>query len=100
MIKITVLYGHPSDPAAFESYYLATHMPIAAKMTGVARVELTKFFPGPDGSPPAYYRMAELYFASAEAMKATMASPGGQATLQDLPRFATGGVTVLAGTVS
>ncbi len=32
MIKITVLYGHPTDPSAFERYYGTTHMPIVGKI--------------------------------------------------------------------
>lgn len=99
MIKFTVLYGHPADAAAFESYY-PTHLSIARKMQGVIRMELTKFSTGPDGSPPAYYRMAELYFPSSEAMLATLATPQAQATVHDLSSFATGGVTMLVGTVS
>ena len=33
---------------------------------------------GPDGGQAAYYRMAEFWFVSAEAMQATMASAEGQ----------------------
>jgi len=99
MFKFTVLYGHPTDAAAFESYY-PTHLSIARKMQGVTRVELTKFSAGPDGAPPAYYRMAELYFPSQEAMLAELATPQARATVEDVSKFATGGVTLLAGTVS
>lgn len=28
MIKLTVLYGHPTHPTAFEEYYANTHMPL------------------------------------------------------------------------
>ncbi|PJN95729.1 hypothetical protein CNY89_06780 [Amaricoccus sp. HAR-UPW-R2A-40] len=34
MIKLTALYGHPTDPDAFETYYAKTHMPLVAKMPG------------------------------------------------------------------
>ena len=98
MIKFMVLYGHPADARRFEEYYPA-HLAIAAKMKGVTRMELTKFLPGADGARPAFYRMAELYFAAPEQMQATLASPEGQAAVQDLQNFATGGVTVLAGSV-
>lgn len=99
MMKITVLYGHPKSPEAFESYYFGTHIPLSGKMTGLARVEVTKFLPGPDGSAPSWYRMAELYWESAAAMQRTMASPEGQAAVADLANFATGGATVLMGMV-
>ena len=74
MIKITLLYGHPLDPPAFERYYAKTHLPLAAKMNGVARLELTRFGPGPDGGRPAYYRMAELYFASEAQLQTALGS--------------------------
>jgi uncharacterized protein (TIGR02118 family) len=99
MLKLTVLYGHPSDVDAFEHYYATTHLPIAARMKGVDRLELTRFAAAPDGGAPAFYRMAELYFATEEQMRATLGSPEGQATVADLANFATGGVTIISGAV-
>jgi uncharacterized protein (TIGR02118 family) len=99
MRKVTVLYGQPADPAAFERYYATTHLPIAARMRGVERLELTRVLGSPDGARPAFYRMAEIYFASDAQMQATLSSPEGQATVADLANFATGGVTVLIGAV-
>ena len=99
MTKVTVLYGHPTSPEEFERYYTGTHLPIAAKMKGVARIELTKFVSGPDGGQAAFYRMAELYFATPAQMQETLGSLEGQATVADLPKFATGGVTIVIGSV-
>jgi len=99
MMKVTVLYGHPTSPEAFESYYTGTHLPIASLMKGVVRLELTKFGTGPDGGKPAYYRMAEAYFATQAQMEQTLGSSEGQATVADLARFATGGVTMLVGSI-
>lgn len=97
MQKLTVLYGHPTDSQTFEKYYNEKHLPLAATMEGVARLELTKFLGTPDGQKGDYYRMAELYFNSIEQMQETMSSPEGQATVDDLANFATGGVNVLVG---
>jgi uncharacterized protein (TIGR02118 family) len=99
MMKVTVLYGHPTSPDQFEKYYRGTHLPLAAKMKGVARIELTKFVAGPDGGKPAFYRMAELYFTTQAQMDQSLGSPEGQATVADLPKFATGGVTMVIGSV-
>jgi len=99
MIKLTVLYGHPKDAAAFESYYNSTHMQLAKKMPGVARWELTRFTGSPDGGKPAFYRMAELYFSALEQMETSLQSAEGMAALRDLPNFASGGVTVMVGRV-
>ena len=54
MVKFTVIYGHPDDPAAFEEYYENTHMPIARKMPNVQRIDLAKAVAAPDGSEPPY----------------------------------------------
>ncbi|PKA83105.1 uncharacterized protein (TIGR02118 family) [Ulvibacter sp. MAR_2010_11] len=99
MLKLTVLYGHPVDATAFEKYYREKHMPLVDTMEGMARIELTKVLGTPDGQKAAYYRIAELYFTSLEQMQETMASAEGQATVNDLSNFATGGVTVMIGTV-
>lgn len=99
MIKTTVLYGHPTDALAFENYYSETHLPLAAKTKGIVKFEFTKFLPNPDGSLPAYYRMAELYFTSVEEMQQAFASPEGQAMAGDLSNFATGGATIIFGTI-
>ena len=99
MIKLIVLYNHPEDPAAFESYYAATHMPLVSKIQGVLKAEVTKFLPEADGSKPAYYRMAELYFESNEALQNSMGSTEGRTTAGDISSFASGGFKIMIGTV-
>jgi uncharacterized protein (TIGR02118 family) len=99
MQKVTVLYGHPTDTEVFEKYYKENHLSLAATMKGVAKLELTKFLSAPDGGQPASYRMAELYFTDAAQMQETLGSAEGQATVADLSNFATGGVTVIIGSV-
>ena len=99
MLKVTILYNHPESSDEFEKYYAETHLPLAAKMEGVHRFETTKFGPGPDGAAPEYYRMAELYFESAEKLQSSLGSDAGQATVSDLSNFATGGVKILGGIV-
>ena len=93
------MYGHPKDSGAFEHYYSETHLSLVAKTQGIVKAEYTKFLPNPDGSAPAYYRMAELYFAGAAEMQQALSSPEGQAMAADLGNFATGGVTILFGAV-
>ena len=100
MVKLSVLYGQPKDAAAFEKYYAETHMPIAGKMQGVKKIELSKVLGTPDGSAPAFYRMADLYFDDGDHMKRVMDTPEAKATVADLGNFATGGVTVLVSEVA
>lgn len=97
MMKVTVLYNHPTDPTAFEDYYANTYMALVGKVDGIAKAELTKFAPGPDGAAPDYYRMGEMYFESAESMQTSMQTPEMGAAVADLENFADGGVKMLVG---
>lgn len=99
MVKITVLYGAPKDPAAFESYYAGTHMPMVYKVKGIARIELSRPGPDPDGKPPAFYRIAELWFKNAATMKAVTGRPEWGKIVADVPNFASGGATILVSTL-
>jgi uncharacterized protein (TIGR02118 family) len=94
MIKITVLYGHPDDPAAFEKHFDERHIPLVEKMPNLRRFEKALVVATPDGSPPACYRVVELFFDSEEELQASMATPEGRAPGEDVPNYATGGATV------
>jgi uncharacterized protein (TIGR02118 family) len=92
---LVVLYNAPKDPAAFEKYYSETHLPILAKHAkeiGFTNGVLVKFAPN-----SAYYRKAELTFASMDALKKGTSTPGFKAVADDIPVFASGGFTVLTG---
>lgn len=92
MCRLTVLYGHPINPAEFDRYYHETHIPIARKMKGLKGWTIGKCESAKPGEPPAYYMIVGLYAETRADMEAILASPEGQATIADVPRFATGGV--------
>jgi uncharacterized protein (TIGR02118 family) len=99
MVKLSVLYGHPKDAAAFERYYLDVHTPIAQRIKGVRRFEIARVSGSPDGSRAQYHRIADLYFDNLPDMQAALASPEGQAAAADLANFATGGATLFVSEV-
>jgi uncharacterized protein (TIGR02118 family) len=97
---VTVIYKAPKDTAAFERYYADTHLPLVTanqQEIGFQRAELTRFDSDLDGSRPARYRQAELYFPSMDALKKGIATAGFQKVVGDLPNFATGGLDALVG---
>ena len=94
MVKLVVLYGHPDDPDAFERYYAETHTPLAKAIPGLRRFEAARGVPAPDGAQVPYQRIAELTFDDMQALEAGRASDEGQAAANDIPNFATGGVTL------
>ena len=95
MVKVTALYGTPKDPAAFEKHYSEVHMPMVYQTAGIARIELGKPMPGPDGAAPAFYRVTELWFKNAAALKTVTSRPGWKKIVDDVPNFASGGATIL-----
>lgn len=98
MIKLIVLYGTPTDPAAFDAYYRNTHIPLAAKIPGLRRMEISKIG-SLDGTTPQYHLQAELYFDDQSALMSALGSPEGGAAGADVANFATGGATMLVGEV-
>ena len=95
MVKLVVAYGQPDDPAAFDEYYVSTHIPLVEKIPNLRRFESGKLVGTPDGSAPPFYYLAELLFDDGEALQAAMASPEGQAAGADVETFATGGATLM-----
>lgn len=95
MVKLSVLYGQPSDPEAFERYYADTHVPIAAKIPDVQRFEASRVVATADGGEPPYHRLAELWFESQATLEAALSSPEGRDAVDDIPNFASGGAVVL-----
>ena len=98
MMKLTVLFGQPEDPEAFEEYYADYHLHLAAKISNVQRFESGRMR-AVDGSESPYHRIAEMWFESAERMGEAMSSPKGEAASVDLPNFATGGAKFLVSEV-
>jgi uncharacterized protein (TIGR02118 family) len=95
MVRLVVLYGHPSDPSAFEAYYQQTHLPLVRRAIGSRRIETARFLSPPDGPRAEYYRLAIVEFDSPEDVGEVFESADGQAVLADMQNFATGGHVAL-----
>jgi uncharacterized protein (TIGR02118 family) len=56
------MYKTPKDPAAFDAYYAGTHIPIAKKIPGLRRYEVSRGeVLSPAGASP-YHLIATLNF--------------------------------------
>jgi uncharacterized protein (TIGR02118 family) len=95
MTRLTVLYGHPSDPDAFDRYYHDVHIPIARTMKGLKGWTIGKCEAATADEKPPYYMIVGLYAESRAAFEAILESPEGKATVADLANFATGGAIFL-----
>ena len=95
MTRLTVLYGHPDDPAEFDRYYHDIHIPLARKMRGLKGWTIGKCESAVPGESPPFYMIVGLYADSRSAMEAILGTPEGQACVADVENFATGGATFL-----
>jgi len=95
MAKLVVLYKTPKDKAAFDKYYIKTHIPIAKQIPGLRSYEISR---GPVASlagEAGIHLVAMLGFDNFAAARNALASPQAQAAGADLPNFATGGAELL-----
>lgn len=91
MYRLTVLYGHPKDPQEFDHYYHETHIPLAKQMKGLLGWTIGKCESAVPGERAPYYMIVGLFANSRADLESILASPEGQATIADVPKFATGG---------
>ena len=90
-VKLVVIYPRPTDIPAFEKVYTNEHVPLAvAKLGGKTKIVATKIVGSPQGLPP-FYRIAEVYFPSMQALEACAASDGGKEALAHAVKISTGG---------
>lgn len=94
-VKLTIVYGNPTDEAAFEEHYRTRHAELAASFPDVLRVETAKVFPKEDGSPRPRWRTADLYFSDYDTACRAFLTPEAKAVLADAREMATGGVEFL-----
>jgi uncharacterized protein (TIGR02118 family) len=91
MARLLVLYKAPKDTTAFDKYYFETHVPIAKKIPGLRKYEVSQ---GPVATPAGasdVHLIAILHFDDLAAIQNAFASPEGQAAAADVQTLATGG---------
>jgi uncharacterized protein (TIGR02118 family) len=91
MAKVLVLYKTPKSTEAFDKHYASVHIPLAKKIPGLKKYEIsTGAVRSPVGASTIHL-VATLHFESLDTLKAGLASPEGKATAGDLANFADGG---------
>jgi len=94
MARLLVMYKVPRDTVAFDKHYFEKHVPIAKKIPGLRKYEVSQ---GPVINPMGssnYHLVAVLHFDDTAAIQNAFASAEGQAAVADVQTFATGGVDI------
>jgi len=87
MVKLIAIYRKPEDQEAFDQHYFHTHAPLAEKMPGLVKLEVSKIYGTPMGESELYL-IAQMYFESKQALTEALSSPEGRAAGKDLMGFA------------
>ncbi len=95
MASLLVLYKTPKDPAAFDKYYAETHIPLAKKIPGLRRYEISRGAVASPAGPTGVHLVAILSFDSMAALQSGLGSPEGHAAANDVQKFATGGADMM-----
>jgi uncharacterized protein (TIGR02118 family) len=95
MARLVVMYGTPKDAAAFDKYYFESHVPIAKKIPGLRKYEISRGAIATPAGPAKFHLIATLHFDDLQAIQNAFASPQGQAAAADVATFASGGADML-----
>ena len=79
MAKLVVLYKTPKDKAAFNAYYKATHIPLAYKIPGLKKYEISDGAVSTPAGPSDVHLTAILTFESLADLQKGLGTPEGQA---------------------
>jgi uncharacterized protein (TIGR02118 family) len=95
MAEVVVMYKTPKDTAAFDKYYAETHVPLAKKMPGLRKFQVSQGPVATPAGPSAFHMIAILTFDNMAAIQKAFGSAEGQAAAGDVKKFATGGADIL-----
>jgi uncharacterized protein (TIGR02118 family) len=88
MARMVVIYKTPKDVAAFTRHYFETHVPLAKRLPGLRKYEVSQ---GPILTPHGasdYHFVATLHFDDLAAIKRAFATPEGQLCAADRQNLA------------
>jgi uncharacterized protein (TIGR02118 family) len=95
MAQVVVTYKTPKDTAAFDKHYAETHIPLAKKMPGLRKYQVSKGPVATPAGPSGIHLIATLTFDDMAAVGAAFGSAEGRATAADVPKFASGGADIV-----
>ena len=88
MAMMLVVYRTPSNSEAFDKHYFEVHVPLAKKLPGLKKYEISKGSILPIAGAKDPYMIAMLHFESLSSIREAFASEIGQACAVDRKLFA------------
>jgi uncharacterized protein (TIGR02118 family) len=84
MAEVVVLYKTPQDAAAFDKHYAEVHIPLAKKIPGLRKYQISQGPVMTPAGPSGVHLVARLHFDDVAAIQNAFASTEGQAAAGDL----------------
>lgn len=81
--RMVVIYRTPRDPEAFDRHYFDVHIPLAKRLPGLQRYDVSRRPIATPAGDPEPYLVAILYFDSLDALRKAFATPEGRACAVD-----------------
>lgn len=81
--RMVVIYRTPRDPRAFDAHYHEVHLPLAKRLPGLLRYEVSRRPIATPAGDPEPYLVAILHFDSLEQLRQAFATPEGRACAAD-----------------
>ena len=88
MARMVVIYQTPKNVEAFDKHYFEIHVPLAKKIPGLRKYEISDGPIATPGGPSDVYLIGTLHFDDLAAIEKAFASPEGQAAGADRRNFA------------
>lgn len=88
MARMVVIYRTSEDVEAFNRHYFETHVPLAKKIPGLRKYEVSDGPVTTPGGRSDVHLIGTLHFDDLAAIKEAFSSPEGQAAGADRRRFA------------
>lgn len=83
MAQLVVIYKTPNDAATFDRHYFEVHIPLAKKIPGLRKYEVSQGPVMTPVGPSGFHLVATLQFDNMEAIQKGFASAEGQAAAAD-----------------
>lgn len=83
MGRMVVIYNTPRDPAAFDKHYFEVHVPLAKRLPGLRKYEVSKRPVASLAGDAVPYLIGTLYFDDLAAIRNAFASPIGRECAAD-----------------
>jgi uncharacterized protein (TIGR02118 family) len=91
MAKVLVMYKKPKSAEAFDKHYASVHIPLAKKIPGLTKYDISKGTVATPAGASDVHLVATLHFDSMDKLMAGLGSAEGKAAAGDLANFADGG---------